>query len=475
MSGTYHLTNSFTMKNLGSLEYADISLKPLTILCGKNNTGKTWLMYSIYGFLKNDLDNLNGINNIIDNLKENGTFYFNLSEWVEKNYKSFIGSIERINKNNLMNLFNSSYELFEDTSFSWNVDLNTLQDNIFKSEFKVNLILGSKEDTFFLASKSRGSEVELMLSNNLPNNLIGRAISSIIYKSCLGICKTNAKNVFLIPAERNGLHLFYKELSNRRTALLHHASREQLDLKLLLRDVLGSKYAKPIADYIDWLNELPDLKKNKEKKRKDDPLHIIAEEIKKIIGGKYEINNDGNIEFIPKKHRGKPSPPKLDLHLSSSTVKSLFGIWFYLEYQAQVSDTIMLDEPELNLHPSNQRVIARIVTKLVNAGINVILSTHSDYFVREINSLIMLSDVQGDQSTKSLLMAKYSISDDCVLNKDKIGAYLFKNNIVEPMEITNEGIIATTFDEEINLLNESSDDIYYSYIEPIYTDFKTTS
>ncbi|EFC88519.1 hypothetical protein NEIMUCOT_04898 [Neisseria mucosa ATCC 25996] len=73
------------MKNLGSLEHADISLKPLTILCGKNNTGKTWLMYSIYGFLKNDLDKLNEINNIINNLKENGTFYFNLLEWIEKN------------------------------------------------------------------------------------------------------------------------------------------------------------------------------------------------------------------------------------------------------------------------------------------------------------------------------------------------------------------------------------------------------
>ena len=31
---------------------------------------------------------------------------------------------------------------------------------------------------------------------------------------------------FLMPAERNGLHLFYRELSTRRTALLHHASRE---------------------------------------------------------------------------------------------------------------------------------------------------------------------------------------------------------------------------------------------------------
>lgn len=474
MSGTYHLTNSFTMKNLGSLEHADISLKPLTILCGKNNTGKTWLMYSIYGFLKNDLDKLNEINNIIDNLKENGTFYFNLLEWIEKNYKSFIKSVEKINKDNLTNVFNSSSQLFENTFFSWNIDLDTLKNNILTSKFTVNLILGLKEDTFFLATKSIGSEVELMLSNKLPDDLIGRAISSIIYKSCLGICKTNTKNVFLIPVERNGLHLFYKELSNRRTALLHHASRKQLDLKSLLHDVLGSKYAKPIADYIDWLNELPDLKKNKEKKRKDDSLHIIAEEIKKIIGGKYEINNDGNIEFIPKKTRGKPSPPKLDLHLSSSTIKSLFGIWFYLEYQAQVNDTIMLDEPELNLHPSNQRVIARIVTKLVNAGINVILSTHSDYFVREINSLVMLSDEQGDPSTKSELMTKYSISEDCVINKDKIGAYLFKDNNVKPMEITNEGIIATTFDEEINLLNESSDDIYYSYVEPIGADDKIT-
>ena len=119
--------------------------------------------------------------------------------------------------------------------------------------------------------------------------------------------------------------------------------------------------------------------------------------------------------------------------------------------------------------------MARIVASLVNSGINVILSTHSDYFIREINSLIMLSDDQGDQSLKSKLMTDYSISDNHLINKDKIGAYLFTNDIVELMEITKEGIIATTFDEEINSLNESSDDIYYSYIEPIYTDCKTTS
>ena len=61
----------------------------------------------------------------------------------------------------------------------------------------------------------------------------------------------NLARVFLMPAERNGLHLFFRELSTRRTALLHHASREKIDISELLRDVIHSRYALPIADYIN--------------------------------------------------------------------------------------------------------------------------------------------------------------------------------------------------------------------------------
>ena len=38
----------------------------------------------------------------------------------------------------------------------------------------------------------------------------------------------NTKFPFLMPAERNGLHLFYRELSARRAALLHHISTQRL-------------------------------------------------------------------------------------------------------------------------------------------------------------------------------------------------------------------------------------------------------
>ena len=39
------------LKNLGILKYAEFSLGDLTLICGKNNTGKTYAAYALYGFL----------------------------------------------------------------------------------------------------------------------------------------------------------------------------------------------------------------------------------------------------------------------------------------------------------------------------------------------------------------------------------------------------------------------------------------
>ncbi len=48
-------------------------------------------------------------------------------------------------------------------------------------------------------------------------------------------------------SERNGLHLFFRELSAKRTTLLHHACKEKIDINESLRDVICSRYAFPIA------------------------------------------------------------------------------------------------------------------------------------------------------------------------------------------------------------------------------------
>ncbi len=39
------------LKNIGIIKQAEFSLGDLTILCGENNTGKTYAAYALYGFL----------------------------------------------------------------------------------------------------------------------------------------------------------------------------------------------------------------------------------------------------------------------------------------------------------------------------------------------------------------------------------------------------------------------------------------
>ena len=40
------------LKNIGILKQAEFSLGDLTLICGENNTGKTYAAYALYGFLK---------------------------------------------------------------------------------------------------------------------------------------------------------------------------------------------------------------------------------------------------------------------------------------------------------------------------------------------------------------------------------------------------------------------------------------
>ena len=88
----------FTFKNLGPIKDATLELGDLTIITGRNNTGKTYMVYTLYGFLRdfNELayDIMNdwstsgnfsneikySVEDIADQLLKNETFDLRISE-----------------------------------------------------------------------------------------------------------------------------------------------------------------------------------------------------------------------------------------------------------------------------------------------------------------------------------------------------------------------------------------------------------
>ncbi len=374
----------FQVKNLGVIKAGEFVQKPLTLFCGPNNSGKTWVMYSLY--------NYHGFMAAMAHRQRE-----------DEAQKKMLAAFNKQLSAALVDVFNTPPALLKNAEFC---------------------LTGFDETSFqeFL---------------DVP---------------------ANTRIPFLMPAERNGLHLFFRELSTHRTALLHHASKKNINLNKLLKDVIRSPYAMPIAHYIDWLNQLPEIQRGPAGAFHQQALHLQ----KQLANGAYKVKRkSGDIQFKPyQKKRGGTATQNMGLHMASSTVKSLFGLWFYLENQAQRGDLLMIDEPELNIHPENQRYIARLLARLVNAGLHVVISTHSDYIVREFNSLLMLSQDNGE------LRKKHKYSENETLTVEQVSACLFDNQSITPFEISSEdGIYATTFDTVIEDLNRVNDDIYYSLQE----------
>jgi predicted ATPase len=445
-------------EHLGNIDKGSIELNDFTIFCGKNNSGKTYAMYSAYGFLHysnnislNPYANIkfDFVEQIIETLKQEGCFYLDIAKIVTEHQEEITQKIEKNFESYLPNLFGVSESYFSDTKIKFNL-----------SSKEVKKII-EKNDCFFLNAIKNGErwEISFKKSNQHPeltrsylqrtDNLLQSFISERLINIIFFDWRDDFNSYFLLPAERAGINLFFKELFSIRNLLLQQAQNDNVDPMFFLKDIVKARYAQPIKDYLQYLSMIGSTRKETSVYQK------YAQEIEKnVLGGKYQVDEFGDVYFTPSESKNT-----LPLHFSSSTVKTLFGLVFYLEHLANEGDYLMIDEPELNLHPDNQRQVARILAQLVNVGLKVIVSTHSDYFVRELNNLIMLkTNFTGAQE----LQQEYGYKDNELLDGNRISAYLFDNNEISTMDLDDEGISAKTFNDVINQMNESSNKIYYA-------------
>jgi len=443
-------------ENLGNISKGSVELNNLTIFTGENNTGKTYATYGIYSLLDKDFSyNLKEINPVIDELYKDGIYNLDLKDFFDENYTKMKKEIEVSFSKNLSYVFSANEDEFKKSKITFNLNTAEIQKELLNRFHKSTLTLGKNDNVILEVNKEKDSTILqlVLLTTDAPKDIVVDNIKNIL---SYFIFDNLFSKSFLLPAERTGLNLFYQELSSERTAMFHHIGKTKINTMELIKDLIVSRYPQPIADYIDFLNNINILKRlNSDFK----DLSLVIQ--KEILKGKYRVEKDG-IYFIPyKKYANKDNyNEKISLHLTSSTIKTFFSLVFYLEHLAIEGETLIIDEPELNLHPDNQRKIARILSRISNRGVKVIVSTHSDYFIREINNLIML---KNDFTSKQVIMEKYNYDDTMLISSDNVSAYLFYKNNIEEIEIDQqEGIIAKTFDDVINDLNSVSDDIYYT-------------
>ena len=111
---------------------------------------------------------------------------------------------------------------------------------------------------------------------------------------------------------------------------------------------------------------------------------------------------------------------KFNVKHSSSMITELAPVVLFLKYLVRPGHLLIFEEPESHLHPAAQLQMARGIARLVNAGVKVLITTHSGDFVGQIDNLISMSNV-SEETAKSLGLEQ----EEC-LQPEQVSAYGFR-------------------------------------------------
>ena len=455
------------LKNLGIVKKAEFSLGDLTIICGANNTGKTYATYALYGFLQswNQHIPIHVSDSIITALLENGVVHIDLTPYAQEAQQSIAQACEGYTRQ-LDRIFAAQTGWFRDSEFHIQIEPPDILDKEYERKIR-----RTANDLLFTCLKSKGSAdltVTLLVERERGREIVPYLAEDVIRNTIIEIIFSNFfPDPFMASAERTGVAIFRKELNFARNRLLEEmVQADNIDPRELLFNVYQS-YPLSIEDNVEFIRRLEDVAKNSSFIAQEHP--DVLEDFADIIGGEYDISQNDRLYFIPTGTR-----LKLPMDASSSAVRSLLDIGFYLRCAVEKGDLLMADEPELNLHPENQRRMARLFARLVNVGVKVFITTHSDYIIKELNTLIMLNH---DKPHLQRIAAENNYRPTELLKADQVKVYMAEKGLLD-LEAGQKrrrrghtlvaadidpkfGIQARSFDETIEKINWIQEEIVW--------------
>jgi predicted ATPase len=463
----------FKFEKLGLLDEATLELADLTLICGENNTGKTYATYAVYGFLRYWRRLLQRVltQEIEAIVKDEGAYKFDLHKMFYGKVNHYLAKLSHEYISLLPRAFAANKRFFDGARVLVSVE-DTL--DVKGTSFQRTIKQGPAGKVLATLSKEADSNVlELLIADDSLlrspfsglSQFVVDAIADIVFSPYL-------PDTHVASAERTGAAIFRRELDIARTRMLEKLSNmdskeiKQNPFKLFEQADAG--YAWPVEDNVEFIRQLEDMDKQTGLLASETPM--LLEAFDAIIGGSYKVIKDQGLVYQPK-GSGKP---RFSMNESSSCIRALLDVGFYLRCKAKPRDIFIIDEPELNLHPKNQRAFARLVARMVNAGARVFITTHSDYLIKEFNTLIMLA--QKTPYTQQM-QQKHNYADEELLNPQRVHLYMTgtelksasvkgkratRINTLKPAMIyPDRGIEVTTFDTTIEEMNAIQSEILY--------------
>ena len=357
------------IKNIAKIEECNIEFNGITVIAGENSTGKSTISRALYSIFDSLYDYENNINKSISTSIVNHIVSLvgfdtklqimndNIDKLISLRKKNI--DIETVKKitNDVIDEYNVNFE--NDSDFE------NKKEDIFNSIFKL-LKISDEEYLFRLINRAFNNEFNKQI-NSLYNNKKG--IVSLDIKKC------NINFEF----DNNVLTKFENGNIKINNEILY------FDTPNILSNFYGN--------YIHFFNNHNDkniryiFRENDYNLVNDTILHKRLNPIENLVH-KFEfsniIKNNGSGLAILNKIYSKP----LNINYLSTGSKSIL-LFLQIIYSEFLRDknVLILDEPEINLHPEWQLILAEMIVLIQKEfSLTCLISSHSPYFINAIET-----------------------------------------------------------------------------------------
>lgn len=370
-----------SIRDFAKIKQADIVIDGITVIAGENNTGKSTvgkILFSLFNSLS-DIEEKIFNERMREVEKSNEKIMY---EYFDGNI--FYGGFDRLYL--LSNLMISSIRRNKNNS------IEKIEEDIRKELYKYkNSIVGKMDDDLLEEMTHKlGENIESFLE--IPEeNIMLEVVSG--YFSKVFSSQTNS----LLDKGSHDNPILALKIKNRQNRLFFQDNRcvkMENEINIIHKAIYIDNpfIVDELSGDYDGLSTMEDelkkliLKQNQrdifegvvESVRAKEKLKEIYEVLKTVVDGQI-IFGQGEEIYLKNDNLDKP----LSVHNLSTGIKSFTILKMLLEKGClKDKDVLILDEPEIHLHPQWQIVYAQLIVLLQkNFDLSIIVTTHSPYFV----------------------------------------------------------------------------------------------
>lgn len=370
-----------SIRDFAKIKQADIVIDGITVIAGENNTGKSTvgkILFSLFNSLSDIEEKIfNERMREVENSNE-----MIMYEYFDGNI--IYGGFDRLYL--LSNLMIPSIRRNKNNS------IEKIEEDIRKKLYKYkNSIVGKMDDDLLEEMTHKlGENIESFLE--IPEeNIILEVVSE--YFSKVFSSQTNS----LLDKEKHNAPVLTLKIKNRHNRLFFQDNRcvkMENEINIIHKAIYIDNpfIVDELSGDYDGLSTMEDelkkliLKQNQrdifdgvvESVRAKEKLKEIYEVLKTVVDGQI-IFGQGEEIYLKNDNLDKP----LSVHNLSTGIKSFTILKMLLEKGClKDKDVLILDEPEIHLHPQWQIIYAQLIVLLQkNFDLSIIVTTHSPYFV----------------------------------------------------------------------------------------------